>query len=159
MESSNERFETQIGAPSLNAPCPRTALYRVGERVEDESRVRLRVPEESHGHGAHGDAAGEVGGAVDGVDDPHPFRILQGGLVALLAHECGSREQAQELLLQESLVLDVGGCHQVLAGALGLNGEIMVVPDPASRFPDDLLEFPEVRCIRHVPGEDATLYY
>ena len=53
------------------------AVQRVGERIEDESRVLPRILEERDGYSAHGDSAGEVRCPVDGIDDPDPFRIRQ----------------------------------------------------------------------------------
>lgn len=134
------------------------AVQRVGEGVQHEPRVRLRVPEQRHGYGAHRDPAGEVGRAVDRVDDPRPFGIVEGGLVPLLAYERRSRQEGCELGLQEPLVLHVGGRDQVLAGALDADCERMVLPDPAPGFPHDALDRSRIRLGCHAVPTSAVRF-
>ncbi len=145
--------------PVLGRPAPDDrAIQRVGERVQDEPRVGLRIPEQRHGYGAHRDTAGEVGRAVDRIDDPRPFGIAEGGFVPLLPYERRPRQEGGELGLQEPLVLHVRGRDEVLAGALGADGERMVLPDPAPGFPHDALDRSRVRLRCHAVPTSAVGY-
>ena len=106
--------------------------------------LRLPVVDQGHGHAAAIHAAGEIGGAVDGVHHKNPG-VGQSGPLPLLAEKLRLRQQLQQLLPQKHLHGLVILGHQVRRAVL-LPGDVLNVvggednvPRPAHNV-DDLLQ-------------------
>jgi len=100
--------------------------------------------DQGHGHAAAIHAAGEIGGAVDGVHHKNPG-VGQSGPLPLLAEKLRLRQQLQQLLPQKHLHGLVILGHQVCRAVL-LPGDVLNVvggeddvPRPAHNV-DDLLQ-------------------
>ena len=63
---------TSMRRPSIHAPLPRSATAsRSDKRIEDPRADRLAIAEQRDHHREGRAPGGEIGGAVDRVDDPH----------------------------------------------------------------------------------------
>ena len=134
-------------AVAKGAPALYSGEQLSGKGVQHQAHHGLAILDKPHGNGGWPVAPNEIGGAVNGVDDPVPAGG-HGVFLLLLGEKVGLRQQGGKLLNQKFLRGHVRLGDKIGVALLGVNlgagdglNQFPRLPDAVRRLPRKLFQF------------------